>query len=182
MLLPLVFVALALFAVACAYPSSFPTKGIEDFVIDDPLLAELFLAAAQEWTDAGVVAAARITVNVNPKGMKVKWSSLEDIAANCGVSPQLEPGEFISGCARHRGEKFHDTMWITLIEPKDQIAASETLRKRVKYNIMHEQMHVLLPTAWHVSRDQPAVMNSRGGQEITQADLDFISEYTEVVS
>lgn len=170
-------------AIGCVAVKSFPDKGIVDFVIDDPLLERLFLDAAQEWTDAGVVAAARITINTNPKGMKVKWSSPADIAKNCGVEGRVDlaEGEMITGCARHKGDKFYDTMWITLIASPEEIAGDEALYRRVKANIMHEQMHVVLPTPWHVPRNEPGVLNSRGGETITQADLDFISEYSEVV-
>lgn len=181
----LALVALSALVLACDPGSSFPTKGVEEFVIDDPLLAALFLDAAQQWTDAGVVAAARVTVNLSQRGMRVKWALPSEIAEKCGVAHlplDLADGEMITGCARHRGDKFYDTMWITLSASPAEINANPALRKRITANIMHELMHVLLPTPWHVPRDQPGVMNSRGGEDITEADLAFIREYTEVVS
>lgn len=179
-----VIVALFLAAVVagCSYEGTgYPKNPITDFVADDPLLAELILEAAQELTDAGVVIAGRITVNVNPKGLKVKWQRPEESATNCLGEETLKEGQYIRGCIPAQNGKFNHTMWITLTEPKEEVAASADLRRFYKYGVMHEMLHVLLPTPWHIAHDTPGVFNSQGSEGLTQADLDFIAQFTEVL-
>lgn len=160
---------------ACTPRDTYPTKPKLSFVIEDQELEAIFWEALQEWMDAGLVSATQVTVNVDPKGLHIEWSDPDKINANCDIPDvQLEPGRYVGGCTLHEYGHFRNPLWITKL-PGDES------RKRIKLNIMHEIIHIIVPTREHLPDEQPGIMNIRANSEVvTDADMLFLAERTRV--
>lgn len=169
---------LILLTVACSgyYNGAWPTKGVYDFVIEEPGLQKIWLDAAQEWTDAGLVVAAQVTVNTNPKGIKVKWAVPGDMLRLCHKTEKDYPqGNRPAACSNMNQEgknRFDDTLWLSWTQDK----------VRLRLIALHELIHVIVPTNQHLPDGVIGIMSRTANSEyITDADLEFLSELTEVV-
>jgi len=156
-LLPLILVLAFLVCVGCSYQE--PIESELDFTCDDPELTKIVLDAAQEWTDAGVVKAAMITVNVNPKGIPIKWADGDDLPKLCNVKPQA-----IKGCVSYK----YDSLFFNKALSPDWL----------RIVVMHELIHAIVPTKDHLPKELMGIMNVEGNNDgtITQNDLDFLSD------
>jgi len=149
-----------------------PTESVVDFTTDDPEMEKAILEAAQEWTDQGVVVAARVTVNVNPKGLPIRFLTSEEMIKKCGAVKRGERTVAPDGCAHGNSSGKTDGLYIKQgLEPG-----------RVRITLLHELMHIIGPINGHLPDGVIGIMSKRATSSvITQADLDFVGASTEVV-
>ena len=168
-MLPLILVLVALTLVACTLDAN--NTGITDFVTSDPILEKMLLDCAQEWTDLGLIIAARITVNINPKGIPVKFVPRADLPKLCNADPAQKPG----ACIAYKGNDFH-AIYIADDE-KDRL-------DRLRIKILHELIHIIVPMPDHLPKGIFGIMTGHGETDgtITKDDLNLICSHTQCIN
>lgn len=148
----------------CYAYTAYPKKGRVDFKTDSPRLENAMLLAAQEWTDAGVIIAASVTVNINPKGIPIRWAKQEDLPKLCNIKGLYH------GCTGYGTHANFDAIYVD--DSIDDV--------RLRVILMHELIHVMLSLTEHTPGD--GIFNQSANTiVITQNDLDWICQKTECV-
>jgi hypothetical protein len=171
--MPLVFgvIAVALFLVACTYQPDYPTKGVNGFWTDEPLLEQAFNEAVQRLTDAGVTAFAYVTLNVDKKGVPIKYSTPSAMVKQCNSKAKTNQGEYIAGCTSYSADDGHvDAIYI--------MEGAEY--KHIVADLMHELIHVVLNLRQHNPKDG-GLFSRVAGLELTQSDLDWICKFSDCI-
>lgn len=138
-----------------------------DFETDDPILAAALKAAADKWAQAGVLVASIVTVNEGvPGAMKVIRTPRAMLYRHCHQKPTYG-GDGCTAVENHR----YDAIYIP-IELTDP--------GRLEVVLMHEMGHVFINDAAH--HEGKGVMHPNATSvDVTDTDLDFMAQYTEVV-
>lgn len=170
--MPILFavIAMSLFAVACSYVPEYPETGVNNFWTDDPLLEKAFLEAVKNWTDAGIVAFAYVTINIDKKGVPIKYATPEAMLKLCN-SKKPEGGMYVAGCTSYSASDGHvDGIFIKQDAEYPYIVAL----------LMHELIHVVLNIRQHNPKDG-SVFSKKAEMEITQSDIDWLCKFTECI-
>lgn len=160
--------AIAALAVACMPQRKLVVR--TDFITDDPVLARILKACAEEWAKAGVLIASIVTVNENvPGAMRVIRIPRDNMAVACNSKNPKYRGD---GCGA-----IEDGRWDTMYIPEDLQNEG-----RLRVVLLHEMAHIFMCQKTHLSPELIGVMHPNANSaRITQDDLDFIGQYTIVV-